>query len=308
MSKAPLIVIAGPTASGKTALAVALAKAIEGEVVSADSMQIYKGIPVATACPSMEEREGVLHHLLEYVPLSESYSVARYADDARAVIADVYARAKMPIVCGGTGLYIAALTDNVRYENQNEEQAVSLRARLQAEAAQVGDQAMWDKLLAVDPVLAQKLHIHDRTRVMRALEVFELTGVPMSEQQKRQKATPSPYDVKMITLDFRDRALLYDRINRRVDSMLENGLLEETAKVVRLSLPTAQQAIGCKELRPYFDAQCSLQEALEQMKRRSRQYAKRQLSWFRRIETAHTLYVDDYADSAALLDAVRATL
>ncbi len=306
MSKLPLVVVAGPTASGKTSLAIALAKALDGEVVSADSMQIYKGIPIATACPSIEERDGVVHHLLEYVALSEAYSVARYAKDAREVIADIHRRGKMPILCGGTGLYIAAVTDNVCYEEQNDERAAALRIRLQAELAERGDQAMWDKLHAVDPTLAQKLHIHDRGRVLRALEVYELTGVPMSEQQKRQKEQPSPYDVTMFTLDFHDRAKLYDRIDSRVDIMLANGLLEETAAVVRLSLPTAQQAIGCKELHPYFDGECSLSQALDCMKRRSRQYAKRQLSWFRRIETAHTLYVDDYIDAAALCDAALA--
>ncbi len=306
MQRLPLIVVAGPTASGKTSLAIALAKALDGEVVSADSMQIYKGIPIATACPSMEERDGVVHHLLEYVELDESYSVARYAKDAREAIADIHARGKLPILCGGTGLYIAAVTDNVCYEEQNDERAAQLRARLQEELSENGDQAMWDKLQAVDPVLAQKLHIHDRTRVLRALEVYELTGVPMSEQQKRQKEQPSPYDVTMFTLDFRDRAKLYDRIDRRVDVMLANGLLEETATIVRLSLPTARAAIGCKELRPYFDGECSLTEALDCMKRRSRQYAKRQLSWFRRIETAHTLYVDEYDTTDAVCDAALA--
>lgn len=308
MEKLPLIVVAGPTASGKTSLAIALAKALDGEVVSADSMQIYNGIPIATACPSMEERDGVVHHLLEYVDLSESYSVARYAKDARAVIADIHARGKMPILCGGTGLYIAAVTDNVCYEDQSDEHAVQIRARLQQEHAIVGDQAMWDKLQAVDPTLAAKLHIHDRTRVLRALEVYELTGTPMSELQKRQKEQPSPYDVTMFVLDFHDRAMLYERIDRRVDVMVENGLLEETATVVRLSLPTAQQAIGCKELRPYFDGECSLADALACMKRRSRQYAKRQLSWFRRIETAKTMYVDDYSNAADLVSAVLANI
>ncbi len=303
MQRVPLVVVAGPTASGKTALAIALAKVLDGEVVSADSMQIYQGIPVATACPSTEERDGVVHHLLEYVALDEPYSVARYAKDAREVIADIHARGKLPILCGGTGLYIAAVTDNVCYEEQNDERAAQLRNRLQEEWREHGDQAVWDKLQAVDPVLAQKLHVHDRTRVLRALEVYELTGVPMSEQQKRQKEQPSPYDVTMFTLDFRDRAKLYERIDRRVDVMLANGLLEETARIVRLSLPTARAAIGCKELRPYFDAECSLSEALACMKRRSRQYAKRQLSWFRRIETAHTLYVDDYDTLDAVRDA-----
>lgn len=304
----PLLVVAGPTASGKTSLAIALAKALDGEVVSADSMQVYRGIGIATACPTMEERDGVVHHLLDYVPLSDSYSVARYAEEARAVIADIHSRGKLPILCGGTGLYIAAVTDNVRYSEQDDEQAKALRARLQEELAAKGDQAMWDRLYAVDPALAEKLHIHDRGRIVRAIEIYELTGVPMSEWHRRQKSEPSPYDVTMLVLDFRDRSRLYDRIDRRVDVMLDNGLLEETASVVRLASPTAEQAIGCKELRPYFDGECSLKEALELMKRRSRQYAKRQLSWFRRIQTATTLYVDDYDSPEALALAALQTI
>ncbi len=301
--KKPLLVIAGPTASGKTALAIALCKALDGEVVSADSMQVYEGIPVATACPTMEERDGVVHHMLSCVPLSASYSVAQYARQAEAVIADIHARGKLPVLCGGTGLYIAALTDNVRYEAQDDERAAEIRERLRLEHAAKGDEAMWERLRAIDPVLAEKLHVHDRGRVLRGIEVFELSGVTMSELQRRQTSEPSAYDVTMIVLDFRDRARLYDRIDRRVTVMLQNGLLEETAKVVRLSSPTADQAIGCKELRPYFDGECTLHEALACMRRRSRQYAKRQLSWFRRISTATTLYVDDYTSPQELAEA-----
>ncbi len=303
MPKLPLVVVAGPTASGKTALAVELAKRLDGEVVSADSMQVYRGMPIATACPTEEEREGVPHHLQECVPLTESYSVARYAKQAREVIADIHARGKLPILCGGTGLYIAAVTDNVLYEEQNDASTIAVRERLSREAEQLGDQAMWDKLNAVDPALAAKLHIHDRGRIFRGLEVFETTGITMSEMQRRQKEVPSPYEVTTILLNFRDRARLYDRIDRRVDRMVEMGLLEETARNVRLSSSTADQAIGCKELRPYFDGECSLATALDCMKRRSRQYAKRQLSWFRRLEDTVTLYVDDYASVKELADA-----
>ncbi len=303
MQKPSLLVIAGPTASGKTALAVELAKRFNGEVVSADSMQVYCGIPVATACPTAGERQGIPHHLQEYVPLTDSFSVARYAKEARDVVADVHSRGRLPILCGGTGLYIAAVTDNVCYEDQDDARVAAVRERLSREAAEYGDQAMWDKLHAVDPQLAVKLHIHDRGRIFRGLEVYETTGLTMTEVQRRQKMQPSLYDVTTILLDFRDRAKLYDRIDRRVDIMLQNGLLEETARVVRLQTATADQAIGCKELRPYFDGECSLQTALDNMKRRSRQYAKRQLSWFRRLSDASTLYVDDYASLSALTDA-----
>ena len=306
--KQPLLVIAGPTASGKTALAVALSERLGGEVVSADSMQVYRDIPIATACPTAEERRGIPHHLQEFLPLTEPFSVARYATLARETIAAVHARDRLPVLCGGTGLYIAAVTDNVQYEAQDDAATASVRARLQDEAARLGDRAMWDKLAAVDPELAAKLHIHDRSRVLRGLEVFETAGEPLSVLQKKQVAVPSPYGVCMILLDFRDRARLYDRIDRRVDIMMESGLLEETAKVVRLTAPTAQQAIGCKELRPYFDGECTLSEALDTMKRRSRQYAKRQLSWFRRIPYAHTFYVDDYGSSQQLIEAVQTAI
>ena len=304
----PLIVVAGPTASGKTALAIALAKRCNGEVISADSLQIYREIPIATACPSMMERDGVVHHLLGCVPLAQAYSVAQYAKAAREVIAEVHARGKQPILCGGTGLYIAAVTDNVQYEEQDDAANAAVRARWEAVWEREGAKAVWERLNAVDPELAQKLHVNDRGRILRGLEVFELKGEPLSVLQKRQKAQPSPYRTTMITLDFRDRQTLYDRIDRRVDVMVENGLLEETAAVLRLHAPTAEQAIGCKELRPYFDGDRSLAQALEDMKRRSRQYAKRQLSWFRRLTQAHTLYVDDYPCAEALIDAATACI
>ena len=301
--KKPLIVVAGPTASGKTALSVMLALALDGEVVSADSMQVYKGLRIATARPTEEEMKGVPHHLLGHVSPDTPYHVARYATEARAVIDEIYAREKQPILCGGTGLYIAAVTDNVQYTEQNDDEAQCIRAHLTQELQAFGEQAMWDRLNAVDPELAAKLHPNNRGRVLRALEVYELTGVPMSVQQQRQMQENCPYDVKMLVLDFHDRQILYDRIDRRVDDMLANGLLEETARIVRSDWPTAMQAIGCKELKPYFDADCTLSQAVEQMKRRSRQYAKRQLSWFRRLDAATRLYVDDYTDRDALLAA-----
>ncbi len=301
--KKPLIVVAGPTASGKTALAVMLALAFDGEVISADSMQVYKGLQIATARPTEEEMHGIPHHLLGHVSPDTAYNVARYAEEARTAINNVYSRKKQPILCGGTGLYIAAVTDHVQYEQQDDGRAQSVRARLARDLQDCGEQAMWDKLNAVDPALAVKLHPNNRGRILRALEVYELTGIPMSEQQRRQTAEACPYDVKMLVLDFHDRQILYNRIDRRVDDMLAKGLLEETARIVRSDLPTAMQAIGCKELRPYFDAECTLSQAIEQMKRRSRQYAKRQLSWFRRLDTAIRLYVDDYTDQDALLAA-----
>ncbi|MBQ9414016.1 MAG: tRNA (adenosine(37)-N6)-dimethylallyltransferase MiaA [Clostridia bacterium] len=303
-----LIVIAGPTASGKTALAVSLAEALDGEVISADSMQVYQGIPISTAQPTTEEMRGIPHHLIGYVPLSEPYSVARYAVDARQTIDDCLKRGKCPILCGGTGLYIAAVTDNVLYEGQDASDTAAIRERLQAECRRVGEDVMLERLRAVDPVLAEKLHPNDRGRVIRGLEVYELTGERMSDLQRRQASATPRYAFEMLVLDFHDRAALYDRIDRRVDQMMKQGLLEEAKSVLSSPFPTAAQAIGCKELRPYFEGSCTLEEAIEQLKRGTRRYAKRQLSWFRRLESATRLYVDEYPSATALFNAVLAIL
>lgn len=299
-----LSVIAGPTASGKTALAIAVATQQNGEVVSADSMQVYADLMIGTARPTVEEMGDIPHHLVGFLPLSERYSVARYAADARAVIDRLQGAGKRPVLCGGTGLYIQAVTENLAFSEESGDESLVLRRRLQEECAVCGGAAMLKRLAEKDPETAKKLHPNDHGRIIRALEVVISTGVPMSEWVRRSRAIPPPYDTRMVVLDFRDRAVLYNRINRRVDIMLEQGLLEE-ARVVLQSpdAPTAMQAIGYKELAPYFKGECSLETAVENLKRETRRYAKRQLSWFRRIETAHKLYVDDYTDSASLIAA-----
>lgn len=302
-----LLVVAGPTASGKTALAIALAAHLHGEVVSADSMQVYREPCIGTARPSVEEMAGVPHHLLGFLPLSERYSVARYAADARRVLAEIAARGHQPILCGGTGLYIQAVTENLAFSEQTGDETLALRARLQEEFAMRGGEALLARLAAVDPATAARLHPNDRGRIVRALEVFEQTGVTMSEWIRRSKATPPPYDTCMLTLHFRDRDALYARIDRRVDVMLQQGLLEEAQRILRSpDAPTAMQAIGYKELAPFFAGDVTLDEAVERLKQETRRYAKRQLSWFRRVEGAHPLYVDDYADGEALLQAALA--
>ncbi len=298
-----LLVVAGPTASGKTALAVALAKRLDGEVVSADSMQVYREPVIGTARPSTEEMDGVPHHLLGFLPLSERYSVARYAADARAVLNEIYARGRQPVLCGGTGLYIQAVTENLAFSEEAGDETLALRDRLRAQLAADGGDAMLRRLAAVDAETAARLHPNDGGRIVRALEVFEQTGVPMSEWIRRSTAAPPPYDTCMLVLNFRDRAALYDRIDRRVDEMLRQGLLDEAREILRsTAAPTAMQAIGYKELAPYFAGERTLAEAVDHLKRETRRYAKRQLSWFRRIEGAHMLYVDDYPDRAALIE------
>lgn len=304
-----LIVVAGPTASGKTSLAVALAKRLCGEVVSADSMQVYRDLQIGTARPTDEEMAGVPHHLLGFLPLTERYSVARYAVDARAAIADVHARGRQPILCGGTGLYIQAVTENLAFSEETGDETLELRARLQAQMTELGGAAMLQQLAEIDPETAARLHPNDHGRIVRALEVFEQTGVPMSEWIRRSRALPPPYDTAMLVLNFRDRAALYARIDRRVDEMLRQGLLEEAEQVLRSPYaPTAMQAIGYKELAPYFAGERSLDEAVACLKQETRRYAKRQLSWFRRVAGAQMLYIDDYSAFDDLLNAAEQTL
>lgn len=303
-NKDRLLVVAGPTASGKTSLAVALAQCLSGEVVSADSMQVYRELFIGTARPTEQEMAGIPHHLLGFLPLTERYSVARYAADARAAIAAIHARGRQPILCGGTGLYIQAVTENLAFSEETGDETLEIRVRLQAQLAQAGGEAMLQKLMGVDPETAARLHPNDHGRIVRALEVFEQTGVPMSEWIRRSRAMPPPYDTGMVVLNFRDRAALYARIDRRVDEMLRQGLLEEAQEVLRSPYaPTAMQAIGYKELAPYFAGERSLDEAVARLKQETRRYAKRQLSWFRRVEGAHMLYVDEYAGLDRLVEA-----
>ncbi|MCQ2405033.1 MAG: tRNA (adenosine(37)-N6)-dimethylallyltransferase MiaA [Clostridia bacterium] len=301
-NRPPLVALAGPTASGKTALSVELAKRFCAEVICADSMQIYAGLSIGTARPTDEETEGVPHHLFGFVSPEEAYSVARYADDARRVIDEVSSRGKLPFLCGGTGLYLEAVLDNLQFADEPEDSAV--RDRLKAEAAQVGNEVMLEKLRAVDPETAARLHQNDQGRILRALEVFEVTGLTIAEQQRRSRAVPSPYKSKLLVLDYRNRQTLYDRINRRVDLMLKAGLANEAKAFLSAGhAPTAMQAIGYKELLPWLAGEKSLDEAAEDLKQSTRRYAKRQLSWFRRMEQAEFLFVDDYPSPAALADA-----
>lgn len=289
----PYPIIAGPTASGKTALAVQLASAIGGEVVSADSMQIYDEVAIGTARPDTDEMQGVPHHLLGFVPLQAKYSVAQYLEDAHRVFADVYARGSVPVMCGGTGLYIQSFVENRQLFE--EEPNLELRKQYMQVAETQGAGALLERLSRIDPEAAARLHIHDLHRVMRALEVYDTTGRTITEQTALSLAVPSPYTPCLFVLDFHDRQKLYDRINQRVDRMLENGLLEEAERILRTDPnATVTQAIGYKEFADYFEGRISLDEAADRLRQQSRRYAKRQLSWFRRMSDSHTLWVDDF--------------
>lgn len=275
-----LIVVVGPTASGKTALAIDLAKAVNGEIVSADSMQIYEGMDIATAKPLPEELAAVPHHLIGFVPVETPFSVADYAVLARATINEIMNRGKTPILCGGTGLYVKAIIDNVQYSETIPSDEL-LRERLRLFAEQKGNDALWKRLEMIDPETARRIHPNNVGRVIRAIEVMEVSGRSIREHEADSRREPCPYHVIEFGLRYQDREKLYQRINQRVDKMVEMGLPEEvkTAREKGLTA-TAAQAIGCKELYGWLDGDETLAEALERLKQSTRRYAKRQLTWF----------------------------
>lgn len=301
-SKIPLIAVVGPTASGKTSLAVEICKRIGAEAVSCDSMQIYKGMDIATAKPTAEEMQGIPHHLIGFLSPDEPYSVAKYCEMARDVITDINGRNKKAVIVGGTGLYYNSLVDNIEF--LPEETDFEYREMLKKQASEQGAQALLDKLYEVDPEAAKQLHVNNLGRIIRALEIYHTTGKTKTMQNEQSVLNPTPFITTAICLDARDRQFLYDRINKRVDLMLEAGLLEETKAFFGSPLGrTARQAIGYKELYPYFNGEKSLEECIENLKMQTRRYAKRQLTWFRRDPKINFLYIDDYPSGEELLNA-----
>ena len=287
-SKPRLIVIGGPTASGKSAAAVRLCQRIGGEVVSADSMQIYRGMDIGTAKPFPDEMGGITHHLLSIAEPGENYSAAAYRDLADAAIQNVYAAGHQPVLCGGTGLYIDALTKPMSFAEHtgNDE----LRAELTAlSETAVGKLKLHKMLEEIDPDSAARLHINDVRRVIRAIEVYRMTGRTITEQANLDKAREGNYAVVMFALDW-PREVLYDRINRRVDVMMHQGLVEEVQSLLKKGLApgsTAMQALGYKEIVDALNGRITMEEAVDAIKQGSRHYAKRQLTWFRRDERVH---------------------
>ena len=299
-----LLAVCGPTASGKTALAIALAKALDGEIVSCDSMQIYRGMEIGTAKPTAEEMDGVPHHLLGFLDPAETFSAADYTALAGKAIRDIASRGKRPLLVGGTGLYARALLRGTSFSEKGRDEAV--RQALEAELTAGGIGPLYARLQSRDPEAAAQIHPNNTKRVIRALEYCQAAGEPFSAQAKTANAAAPPYDYVMLCLACRDREKLYARINARVDAMLQAGLLDEAERYFRqygVSGRTSVQAIGYKELLPYFEGRCTLDEAVEAIKRETRRYAKRQLTWFRREENTVWLYTDDYPDAAALTEA-----
>lgn len=281
---AKLICVAGPTASGKTALAVELAKELSAEVVSCDSMQVYQGMDIGTAKPTKEEMQGIVHHMIDVVSPREDYSVSRYCEEASQIIDALLAQGKNVIVAGGTGLYMDSL---IRGNAFAPCPATGRREELEAEADKLGMEIMLQKLRAIDPETAGRLHLADRKRILRALEVYLETGITMTEHNTRTKALPDRYSPIFLGLDFQNRQDLYDRIDLRVGMMLENGLIGEIQSLLASGIPagcTAMQAIGYKEFIGALNGESTVEEAADQVRQSSRRYAKRQLTWFRRNE------------------------
>jgi len=307
MEKIPVIAVVGPTASGKTGLAVELAKHLDAEVVSFDSMQLYKGMDIATAKPTEDEMQGIPHHMIDCVPKNEVYSVACFIEDATKIIDDIVGRGKRVILVGGTGLYLDSLLQNIEFlEPDGDENTKKIRENLQEELIEKGPEFMHGKLSGIDPEAALNIHPNNTGRVLRALEVFYTTGHTISYQVEHSKDSPSRYEPTFIGLTARDRQYLYDRINRRVDLMIEDGLLSEVEEFVKEKPgTTARQAIGLKELAPYVRGEQSLDFCLDHLKQETRRYAKRQLTWFRRNENINWLYIDEMSKEDLVLEAIK---
>ncbi len=291
-NKIPMICVVGPTASGKTSLSIKLAKLYDGEIVSADSMQIYKGMDIATAKPTLDEQDGIVHHMMDFLDINESFSVAQYCDMAHGIIEDIHSRSKMPILVGGTGLYVDSLINNIAFSEADSDEA--LREKLQREYEEFGVEHLLSKLAEFDEQSAMKLSVEKNVkRIIRAIEVYKTTNITMTEHNENSRRFESPYKVAKIGLRATDRQYLYDRINMRVDSMVQNGLIEEAKEFLNKSLSsTSSMAIGHKELIPYFNSEATLDDCLENLKMQTRRYAKRQLTWFKRDESICWLDID----------------
>ena len=289
--KIPVIAVVGPTASGKTALSIAIAKAYGGEIVSADSMQIYKGMDIATAKPDLAERDGIPHHLMDFLNPEEPFSVSDYVRLANQAIDGIHSRGRIPVLVGGTGLYVDSLIENITFTETETDPL--LREQLRLRAAEEGGESLLAELAEFDPSYAATLHPNNINRIIRGIEIYRTTGMTMSEHRVRSRQVPSRFFPCLIGLNYTDRKLLYQRIDQRVDLMVERGLLQEAQVVLRQDyLKTAVQAIGYKELKPYFAGELSLAEALDNLKRQTRRYAKRQLTWFRKNNRITWLYPD----------------
>ncbi|MDO4618376.1 MAG: tRNA (adenosine(37)-N6)-dimethylallyltransferase MiaA [Clostridia bacterium] len=300
MRKIPIIVVSGPTASGKTALAIALAKKFNAEVISADSMQIYKEMDIGTAKPTTAEMDGIVHHMIDIIEPSESFSVADFVKKSHTVAEDITNRGKTVILAGGTGLYIDSFLKDIDFD---EEQNSYVREELEKRLQKDGIEGILEELKRVDSVSYERLHPNNTKRILRAVEFYRLHNIPISEYQKKTQQKESRY-VCINFLINHDREVLRNRIDKRVDIMMETGLLEEAKKLwdkKELLSDTAKMAIGYKELFGYFEGNKTIEEATNELKTRSKQYAKRQMTWFKRNRNIHFLNPETAIDDAIIL-------
>ena len=289
MHKNKVIVICGPTASGKTALSIELAKQINGEIVSCDSMQIYKDMDIGTAKPTVEEMQGIKHYLIGYVSPEERYSVADYKTDAKKAIKEIIDKGKMPIVVGGTGLYLDSLIYEIEYQDIKLDE--EYRKKLEEEVEEKGLDVLYERAKQIDEKAIEKISPNDKKRILRILEIYHATGKTKTQQEIESRKKEVEYDYKVYALDW-DRQKLYDRINKRVDMMIEQGLIEEVKQILDKydTFPTAMQGLGYKEVVEYLEGKLTKEEMIEKIKMETRRYAKRQLTWFRKNK--QTIWLD----------------
>ena len=291
MDKPKVIVICGPTASGKTALSIELAKKINGEIISSDSMQIYKYMDIGTAKTTQEEMQGIKHYLLDFVEPSQRYSVAEFKKDAEKAIEEILQKGKTPIIVGGTGLYVDSLIYGIEYQTiEFDEQ---YRKQLEERVEKEGLETLYNEAKKIDPQAIEKISLNDKKRILRILEIYKATGKNKTEQEIESRKNGVKYDYKVFAINM-DREKLYERINKRVDIMIENGLLEEVEKLLEKykEFPTAMQGLGYKEVVEYLQGKVSEEEMIENIKRETRRYAKRQLTWFRKNK--QTIWIEPY--------------
>ena len=304
--KRKAVVVVGPTASGKTALGVNICKRFNGEVISADSMQIYKDLQISTAKPDFDDMDGIKHHLIDFLDVTEKYSVSNYCKDARRVFDDITSRGKLPVIVGGTGLYIDSFLTNTTF--LDDASSEDIRDELFKELQENGAEFMHKKLCEIDPVAGEKIHPNNTVRVIRALEVYKTTGLTITQQARESHKFESDIEPLYIGITYHDREKLYDRINLRVDLMLQKGLVDEARSFFDCEhSKTSFNSIGCKELKPYLDNEKTLFECVEKLKRSTRRYAKRQLTWFKRNPQINWFYPDlcdgdIYSDVYDLID------
>ena len=291
--KQKVIVICGPTASGKTALSIELAKKINGEIVSADSMQIYKDMDIGTAKPTKEEMGEIQHYLLDFVSPEERYSVAQYKQDAKKAIKEIIAKGKTPIIVGGTGLYVDSLIYEIEYNDIKLDE--EYRKYLEKIAEEQGLEELYKKAVEIDPEAMKKISLNDKKRIMRVLEIYHSTGKTKTEQEKESRKNPVEYDYRVFAINW-DREILYERINKRVDIMVDQGLIEEVKEILNKydTFPTAMQGLGYKEVVDYLNGAYTKEEMIEKIKLETRRYAKRQLTWFRKNK--QTIWLDGTND------------